>query len=199
MIELADGQKAAVLVPVVVEPIEVELAVGTVPVEVDHIAVAVPVDPRGAVKKYKIPSISLPLEYSRGCILFENFISLIPYTKFIILEYGNSTLNKAVTLFTLTYCYIQISIAQSRSRGQKHLLSKDYYIIKRRPPHGQANAGVKEVAIFCSEWRRACTFLLHFRGPTEKEHNQGAGGSSTTAWSVPAIDAAQAERCASRR
>ncbi|MFZ2189512.1 MAG: hypothetical protein WA057_01440 [Candidatus Magasanikiibacteriota bacterium] len=130
MIELADGQEAADVVPVVVEPVEVELAVGNVPVEVGHVAVAVRVDPGGAVKTYKTPSISPPFEYSQGCILFGDMIPLISYTKFIIWEHNNSTLNKAMTLFTLAYCYVQISIAQSRNRGQKHLLSEVYYTIK---------------------------------------------------------------------
>ena len=51
MIELADGQEPADVVPVVVEPVEVELALGTVLVEVGHVAVAVRVDPGRAVRK----------------------------------------------------------------------------------------------------------------------------------------------------
>jgi len=39
-----------------------------------------------------------------------------------------------VTLFTLTYCCVQISIAQSRNRGQKHLLSEVYYTIEMKAP-----------------------------------------------------------------
>ncbi len=74
MIGLADGQEPAVLVPVVVEPVEVKLAVGTVPVQIGHVAVVVRVDPGRAVKKYKTSSVSLPLEYSQGCILFEDII-----------------------------------------------------------------------------------------------------------------------------
>ncbi|HLC69675.1 MAG TPA: hypothetical protein VJH75_01360 [Patescibacteria group bacterium] len=73
MTELADGEEAAVLVPVVVEPVEVEVAPGAVPVEVGHVAVAVRVDPGRAVKIYKISSAPLPFEYSRGCILVGNF------------------------------------------------------------------------------------------------------------------------------
>jgi hypothetical protein len=51
MIELADGQEATDVVPVIVRPVEVELAVRTVPVEIGHVAVAVRVDPGRAVKK----------------------------------------------------------------------------------------------------------------------------------------------------
>ena len=39
-----------------------------------------------------------------------------------------------MTLSTLTYCCVQISIAQSRNRGQKHLLSEVYYTIKMKHP-----------------------------------------------------------------
>ncbi len=80
MIALANGQEPAVLVPVVVIPVEVELAVGTVPVEVGRVAVAV--DPGGAVKIYKMSSMPPPIEYSPGCILFEKIIPLTSYTKY---------------------------------------------------------------------------------------------------------------------
>ncbi|MBU4314956.1 hypothetical protein KJ673_00960 [Patescibacteria group bacterium] len=82
MIKLADGQEPIVLVPVVVIPVEVELAVGTVPVEVGRVAVAVAVDPGGAVKIYKMSSMPPPIKYSPGCILFEKIIPLTSYTKY---------------------------------------------------------------------------------------------------------------------
>lgn len=68
MIKLADGKKAKVVVPVVVKPIEVEVTIRTVPVEVRHVAITVRVNPGRAVKMYKILSSAPPFEYSRGCI-----------------------------------------------------------------------------------------------------------------------------------
>lgn len=44
-LRLADGEEAAVLAPVVAEPVEVEHALGAVPVEAGHVAAAVRVDP----------------------------------------------------------------------------------------------------------------------------------------------------------
>ena len=38
---MANGQEAVVTIPVVVPPIEVEVALGVVPVEVRHVAVAI--------------------------------------------------------------------------------------------------------------------------------------------------------------
>jgi len=46
---LADGQEPAVIVPVVVVPVEVQVALVAVPVQVGHVAVAVRVHPDGAV------------------------------------------------------------------------------------------------------------------------------------------------------
>ncbi|MDO9509938.1 MAG: hypothetical protein Q7J14_01465 [Candidatus Magasanikbacteria bacterium] len=105
MIKLADSKEAIVVIPIVAKPVEVEVEVtlGVVPVEIGHMAITIRVNPGRAVKMYKISSIALPFEYSRGCILFENFISPIFYTKFIILKYRNSTLSKALALFILAY------------------------------------------------------------------------------------------------
>jgi len=103
MNKLADSQEAIVVIPVIVKPVEVEVTLGVVPVEVRHIAITIAIDPRRAAKMYKISSTAPPFEYSRGCILFEKFISPIFYTKFIIIKHTNNTLNKAVTLFILAY------------------------------------------------------------------------------------------------
>ena len=46
---LADGEEAIDVVPVVLVPVEVQVAIGAVPVEVGHVAVAVRVHPDGAV------------------------------------------------------------------------------------------------------------------------------------------------------
>lgn len=48
MRKVADDEEAAVPVPVVVGPVQVELPVAVVLVEVRHVAVAVRIEPRGA-------------------------------------------------------------------------------------------------------------------------------------------------------
>jgi hypothetical protein len=50
MKRLANGEKTTVLIPVIVEPVEVEVTLGTVLVEVRHIAIAAGINPRRAVK-----------------------------------------------------------------------------------------------------------------------------------------------------
>ncbi|HAL50525.1 MAG: hypothetical protein UU40_C0017G0002 [Candidatus Uhrbacteria bacterium GW2011_GWD2_41_121] len=82
MTKLANGQESTVLVPVVVIPVKVEFALGTVPIEVGNVTIAVAIHPDGAVKIYKISSVPPPFEYSPGCILFGKVIPLIPYTKY---------------------------------------------------------------------------------------------------------------------
>lgn len=49
MKSLADSQKATVTIPVAVAPIEVQIALASVLVEVGHIAVAIQVHPDGTV------------------------------------------------------------------------------------------------------------------------------------------------------
>jgi hypothetical protein len=58
-VKVANRQEAVVGVPVVVEPIEVEVTLRTIPVEVRHVAVAIDLA-NGAL--YKKPSVPPPLE-----------------------------------------------------------------------------------------------------------------------------------------
>ena len=67
-------------VPPVVVPVQVQLALRAVPVEVRHVAVAVAILPHGAV--YKISSLPPPLEFSQGCIVFGIYNPPIPCTKY---------------------------------------------------------------------------------------------------------------------
>lgn len=68
MNKLADSKKTVIVIPVVVKPIEVEVTLGVVPVEVGHVTITIRVNPGRAVKMYKILSIAPPFEYSRSCI-----------------------------------------------------------------------------------------------------------------------------------
>lgn len=45
MRRISDGRETAVVIPVVLDPVEVRVAVRVVPVEVDHVVVAVRVAP----------------------------------------------------------------------------------------------------------------------------------------------------------
>ncbi len=47
---LANGQKTTVLIPVIVKPVKVEVALGTIPVEVRHVAITIGINLRRAVK-----------------------------------------------------------------------------------------------------------------------------------------------------
>jgi len=125
MKRLADGEEAADFVPLIVVPVEVEVTLRPVPVEVGHVAVTISVDPRRAVIKCGTSHPFHCLLIARhGCILSEDVIPLAYSTKYFHKEHSDSTVRKAVTLHILTYRSVQISIAQSRNRGLKHLLSK---------------------------------------------------------------------------
>ena len=67
MKRVSDSGETVVLVPPVLEPVEVQVPLGAVPVEVRDVAVAIRIPPD---RLYKIPSIPLLIEYSPSCILF---------------------------------------------------------------------------------------------------------------------------------
>ena len=67
MKRVSGTEKAAVGVPVIVEPIEVEVPPVAIPVKIRDVPVTVAVLPD---RSYKIPSMPPPLECSRGCIVF---------------------------------------------------------------------------------------------------------------------------------
>jgi len=142
--QLLAAEDAVVAVPVVVEPVPVLDPAVSVPVDVVHVVGVAGMPPKICNLSSKPP----PLEYSRGCILFGDFISLTSCTKYFHLKkYYDSTLNKAVTLFTSRLSqYPDFNRpkpclpAGRYNRGQKHLLSEIYYNIKKEPPH-----------IFCSK------------------------------------------------
>jgi hypothetical protein len=55
--ESSDGKETIVRIPVIVEPIEVQITLGTVPVEIHHVAVAVDLGEGAMCNK---PSIFTP-------------------------------------------------------------------------------------------------------------------------------------------
>lgn len=65
MKRVSNGEEAIVVVPPVLEPVEVEVALARVAPEVRDIPV-IEVLP----DLYRISSVPLPFEYSRGCIVF---------------------------------------------------------------------------------------------------------------------------------
>ncbi len=124
MKRVADGEETAVLIPVVVAPVQVEVALRAVPVEVGHVAVAVRIDPGRAVK-CGICRLCHCLPIARhGCILFGDVIPLTYSTKYFHGITVTALYGKPWPLVFLAYRSVQISIAQSRSRGLNHLLSK---------------------------------------------------------------------------
>jgi len=68
---VANGEETIVGVPVIVPPIEVEVALRSVPVEIRDVAVAIDLA-NGAL--YEKPSISLLLNFFKSCI---GFVTLI--------------------------------------------------------------------------------------------------------------------------
>jgi len=85
MKRLAKGEEPTALIPVIVRivPVQVQIALGTIPVQVRHVAVAVRVDPARALVICKTSSKPPPIEYSQGCIVFRDFISLMLCTKYL--------------------------------------------------------------------------------------------------------------------
>ena len=67
MKRFAEAHQAIVVVPVVVEIVPVEVPLVIVPVQIRDIEVTVRITPYAMCK---IPSVSLPIEFSPSCILF---------------------------------------------------------------------------------------------------------------------------------
>lgn len=67
MKRLSDGGKSVVLVPLVLEPIEVEVPLAGVTPEIRDVAIAIAVL---SDRLCNISSMPLPFECSQGCILF---------------------------------------------------------------------------------------------------------------------------------
>ena len=78
---LAERQEPAVIIPMIVIPIEVQVPVIVITVEIRHITITIRIDPGRAQRACRIPSMPLLLEYSWDCIVFGKFISLISCTK----------------------------------------------------------------------------------------------------------------------
>ena len=57
----SEGEEATIAIPVIVPPVEIEVALRAVPVEIHHVTVVV--DHTGRAL-YEIPSLALPLECS---------------------------------------------------------------------------------------------------------------------------------------
>jgi hypothetical protein len=72
------NQRRVVVIPVVVEPIEVPVPPVAVPVEVTNVEVAIPV-----AVMYKTPSIPLLIEYSPSCIESSILNALAYRTKYL--------------------------------------------------------------------------------------------------------------------
>lgn len=60
--KLANSGEATDVVPVIVDPVQVELALTIVEVQIADVAVTIPVLPDGAVILYKISSVALPID-----------------------------------------------------------------------------------------------------------------------------------------
>jgi len=135
MKRLATKHLIVIIPVVVVEPVPVPdpLTRVLVPVEVVDVVGVVGMAPKMCV----MPSISLPIEYSIGLyFIWGRYPTSISHQVYSFLEHSNSPLYKVVTLHILTYCCIQISIAQSRNHRLLYLLSKDYHTINNEgTPH----------------------------------------------------------------
>lgn len=79
---IADCQEPAVLVPVVLEPIEVQVPLVSITPQLRDVAIAVPVPPDRAVM-YDVSSSPLSFEYSWDCIVSGIQNSLIHRTESI--------------------------------------------------------------------------------------------------------------------
>ncbi len=69
MKRVAEAGKPPVVIPVVVVAVDV------------HVALVVPVVEGGSNVMYGMPSMPLPLEYSRGCIEFASYTRIAFHTK----------------------------------------------------------------------------------------------------------------------
>lgn len=66
VVRRANGEKAVIVIPLVIPVVQVEIALGVVPVEVRDHATVVGMNPDRAVKLRRISSVPPPFEYSRG-------------------------------------------------------------------------------------------------------------------------------------
>ncbi len=97
MKRVADGQEPTDVVPLVVVPVQVKIAVAVVPVEVRNTTITVGVDPRRAVIVCTETPISLSFEYSPDCIVFEGISPLPLYTKYLHIQTNGGTLHYGYT------------------------------------------------------------------------------------------------------
>ena len=74
MKRLANGQKTTVLIPVIVEPVEVEVTLRAIPVEVRHVTIAVGINPRRAVKIIRYRLCHRPLN-TLGAVFYSGMLS----------------------------------------------------------------------------------------------------------------------------
>lgn len=113
---LADGdsEEAAVAIPVIVVPVEVQVALGAVPVEVGHIAVVVRVHPGGTVNCIRYLQNHHPLNILRAEYIMGVFFSSdISYQVVSFLGSTNGTLNEKLSSLILAGLVFQISTAQN--------------------------------------------------------------------------------------
>ena len=68
MKRVADDEETTVLIPVIVDPVPVQVQAVLVGVHIRHVPVAV-LNHDGTVIMYSMPSVPLPIEYSLGCIV----------------------------------------------------------------------------------------------------------------------------------
>lgn len=68
---LADTEETIVGIPVIVKPIEIQLALVAVNIQFGNIAVAIGIRPDRTDKNRLQPSVALPFQCCRGCILSE--------------------------------------------------------------------------------------------------------------------------------
>lgn len=83
MRRVAEGEKTVVVVPVIRDIVEVQVALVSVAPEVRNVAVAIAVRPNGRAVPYRTPSLSLPIECSQSCIGVRPLEDLVHGTKFL--------------------------------------------------------------------------------------------------------------------
>ncbi|MFH1145363.1 MAG: hypothetical protein V1707_00140 [bacterium] len=77
---LAESEKTVIVIPVIVKPIQVQLTLIDVLVQNTNVAVTVRIKPS---RTRALPSIPPPIEYSLGCIVFGDVVSLAQRAKFL--------------------------------------------------------------------------------------------------------------------
>ena len=122
---MANGQETVVVIPVVVPPIEVEVTLGVVPVEVRHVAVAVDLRDgtlcRSAIHAtaHRVPSqVQTYIRFaSPGCIVFATlYVAERSAPTVFFFDEPRGTLRTAVTIWTLA-CAGCGQITRSRDLG----------------------------------------------------------------------------------